>query len=103
MQSVDQVLDGVLAKIGRGGGGSILRVMEIWPDVAGPGWVDQAKPVRLDRGVLVVEVADGLAASRLRFDVPGLQSRIDGALGGGVVVTVVLKTGLRRERPEESP
>jgi len=102
MRTVGEVLDGVLAKVGVGGGPSILSVFEVWPRVAGEVWIEQAKPARLEQGVLVVEVADGLTASRLRFDIPGLQLRLNEALGGGVIDSVRLKTGARGARPDEA-
>jgi len=103
MRRVGEVLDGVLARIGRSERGSILRVLEIWPEVAGPAWAERAKPARLERRVLVVEVSDGLAASRLRFEIPALQRRLDEALGGGVIESVLLRTGRRPADPAERP
>ncbi len=95
MRQVDEVLDGVISRIGRTKSGAILRVLEVWAEVAGPDWEERARPARLERGVLVVEVDDGLTASRLRFEVAALQRRLDEALGGGVVTSVQLRTARR--------
>lgn len=96
MRQVGDVLDGVLSRIGNTERGGILRVLGVWAEVAGPAWEERARPVRLVRGELVVEVDDGLAASRLRFEAAALRRRLDEALGGGVVTSVQLRTARRR-------
>jgi hypothetical protein len=96
MRQVGDVLDGVLSRIGRTERGGILRVLGVWAEVAGPTWEERSRPVRLERGVLVVEVDDGLAASRLRFEAAALRRRLDEALGGGVITSVQLRTARHR-------
>jgi hypothetical protein len=55
--------------------------------------------VALQRGELLVEVADGATASLLRYQVPGLVDRLEGALGARLVDTVKIRLrGSRKSR-----
>ena len=65
--AVDDVLDSVIARIGAAAVTGLAAVRDAWPRVSGAGW-EGTRPARLVRGVLTVEVPDGVTASRLRFD-----------------------------------
>ena len=59
--------------------------------MAGEPWAERAAPVGLNRGELVVEVADGTTASLLKYQVNGLLERLEEGLGARLVETVRLR------------
>ena len=83
LEPMDQLLDGVLGRLAQPGQAGLSAVLDVWEQAAGSGW-QHAKPVRLDEGTLVVEVPDGLTASRLQFDTQRLIDTLRGTTSGAV-------------------
>ena len=85
LEPVGDVLDQVLGRFAGPGPGTRVMLFDQWQAIAGPKWAE-TRPISVDpRGVLVVEVASGATASRLRFEEAGLLGRIKAAVGEDVV------------------
>lgn len=95
LEPVSNLLDAVLARVGAGRAPDLARLTNDWPQLAGHPWNDGTRPTRLSDGDLVVEVPDGTAASLLRYQIPALIDRLQGALGSGVVTSVTLRVARR--------
>jgi hypothetical protein len=67
LEAVEEVLDTVLGRFAAPERTALQHVIASWDAVCGPSW-SEAVPVRCDGDVLVVEVPNGLVASRLQFD-----------------------------------
>lgn len=62
-----------------------------WETVAPDDWVTFGKPIGVRSGTLLVEVADGTAASVLKYQIDDLKRAISDRYGDGVVTHVRLK------------
>ena len=96
LRRIGDGLEAFLTQLGMARPGASTRLMSEWADLAGEPWADWARPLVLRDGELVVEVRDGTAASLLRFRVGELTTRLDGALGAGLVRSVVIRVARRR-------
>ncbi len=85
---IDEVLDEILAGAGLARPVDVAYLVEHWAEVAGEPWATRARPVRLERGELVVEALDGHAATLLRYQTKALVERLTAALGRGLVEAV---------------
>ena len=91
LQPVGDVLDLVLARFAGPSPVARSALFEQWDSIAGATWRG-TRPIELDpRQVLVVEVADGAAASKLRFETSRLVDRIEESLGSRIVASVRLR------------
>ncbi len=90
---IEDLLDGVLQRIGVARPVDVVYLVENWERVAGEPWATRSWPVHLEDGELVVEAADGSAASLLRYQCLALVSRLDEALGQGLVTSVAVRRG----------
>lgn len=95
---ISDLLDAFLARVGGGRAPELTRLTASWDDLAGPPWAGRSRPARFEQSELLVEVPDGATASLLRFKVPDLIARLDGALGHGVVGSVRLRVARGRGR-----
>ena len=97
LEHVGDLVDGVVASLGgRVGLSDAALLWKEWPAVATGDWA-AAEPVRLDDGVLLVAVSDGMTATRLRYETAGLIGRIGARIGQEVVSSVRIKV----QRPME--
>jgi hypothetical protein len=102
LEHVGDLVDGVESSLGgRAGLSEAALLWAEWDDLAGPAWAG-TEPLKLDRGVLSVAVPNGIAATRLRYEVGDLLRRVSDRLGSGVVVSVALRVRHRRGRREEA-
>ncbi len=67
LEAVEEVLDTVLGRFAAPERTALQHIVATWDLVCGPAW-SEATPVRIDGDTLVVEVPNGLVASRLQFD-----------------------------------
>jgi hypothetical protein len=84
-------LEGVLRRLGLPPPGALDRLLDDWPALAGEPWASRAVPVVLRRGELVVEVADGTAASLLKYQSNALLDRLEQGLGARLVDSVRIR------------
>ena len=63
-------------------------VKEGWAEVVGREDADKSRPVRIDRGVLLVEVVDGATASKLRLRQTRIKQSLEGLLGRGEIAQI---------------
>jgi hypothetical protein len=95
LERVGENLDGVLRRLGLPTADAVQRLTRDWGTLAGEPWASRARPVGLQRGELVVEVADGTTASLLKYQCGALLDRLEAGLGGRLVdaVRIRLATG----------
>ncbi len=93
--SIREVLEGLLQRLGVARPLEVADLMRRWPEVAGEPWAERSRPVALDGGELVVEVADGATASLLRYQTGMLLARLDERVGKGLVTAVRLRVQRR--------
>lgn len=67
LEAVEEVLDTVLGRFAAPERTALQQITAAWDTVCGPAW-SEAVPVRCEADALVVEVPNGLLASRLQFD-----------------------------------
>ena len=91
LEHVGNLVDGVIASLGgRVGLSGVALLWSEWPSLAVGDWT-AADPVRLDDGVLLVAVPNGVTATRLRYETAELIGRIDARIGHDVVTSVRIK------------
>lgn len=93
-QPLDELLDGLLGKLGIARPMDVTRLVKDWAEVAGEPWATRCRPVLLRDGELLVEVDDGAAATLLKYHESDLVIRLGERLGKGLVTTVRVR--LRR-------
>jgi hypothetical protein len=78
-------------------------IVDEWDTIAPQRWVEEGRPVGIRRGVLLVEVSSGGAATVLRHDTGRLLARIAERCGEGVVdaVRVRVSGGLSGAKTHE--
>jgi hypothetical protein len=96
LDRLDGTLESVLERVTEGRLASFAVIEELWADIVSETWRERSRPVRLENGVLTVEVADGSAASRLRLEQAQIKEALDERLGRGEVAQIKLKVGRRR-------
>lgn len=63
-------------------------IVDEWESIAPQRWAEQGRPVGIRRGVLLVEVSSGAAATLLTHDTGRLVARIAERCGAGIVDAV---------------
>ncbi|MBM3695125.1 MAG: DUF721 domain-containing protein [Actinobacteria bacterium] len=99
LQQIGEGLEAVLRRLGLPAPGSADRLVDDWAQLAGEPWAGHAVPVRLHRGELLLEVADGAAASLLRYQVGALLERLEEALGARLADRVRLRVRNEKKSP----
>ncbi|MEA2002523.1 MAG: DUF721 domain-containing protein [Actinomycetota bacterium] len=87
----------MLERVTEGRLAGIERIKSLWPEVVSAAWVQRSRPVRLDEGVLTIEVADGAAASRLRLEQGKIRDVLEERLGQAEVVQIRLRVGRSKD------
>ena len=90
---LDTTLHSVLERLTEGRLAHFEVVKAAWPDVVPAKWRDRSRPVRLEKGVLTVEVADGAAASGLRLEQRKIRMALEAQLGRGEVARIKVRVG----------
>ncbi len=80
LTSIGDLVDQVLGKLARADIAPIVDLRRNWAAVAGE-WAARCRPVGLSGGVLTVEVASGVDASKLRFGANDLVAGVRRHLG----------------------
>ncbi len=96
LNPVDGTLESVLERVTEGRLATFEVIKNAWADIVSDTWRERSRPVRLENGVLTVEVSDGSAASRLRLEQAKIITALDERLGRGEVARIKLKVARGR-------
>lgn len=99
LNSLDSTLESVLERVTEGRLAAFETIKSAWGEIVTDAWSERSRPVRLDNGVLTIEVSDGAAASRLRLEQAQIRAALDERLGRGEVAQIKLKVGRVRDWP----
>jgi hypothetical protein len=91
LEPIGEHVEALLRRLGIPAAAPLTRLVNEWDELAGAPWAGIARPVGLEHGTLVVEVADGAHASLLRYQTGGLVERLVRELGPGLVRSVRLR------------
>jgi len=97
LNPVDQTLETVLERVTEGRLAAFEVIKAAWPDIVSEPWQQRSRPVRLEKGVLTIEVSDGGAASRLRLEQGKIRAALEERLGRDRVANIKLRVGRRRD------
>ncbi len=98
LNALDVTLESVLERVTEGRLATFEVVKSAWNEVVSDAWRERSQPVRLENGVLTVEVSDGGAASRLRLEQGKIKSALEQHLGHGEVAQIRLRVRRRSGR-----
>lgn len=87
-----QLLPAVLGRVARESG-SARGLLPIWEEAVGAQISKQARPISLERGLLLVEVPSAVWARDLAQREAELVARLSERLGGGVVTRLAFRLG----------
>lgn len=99
LNALDGTLESVLERVTEGRLATFEVIKSAWAEIVTDAWRERSRPIRLEKGVLTVEVSDGGAASRLRLEQAKIRAALDERLGRGEVAQIKLKVGRRRDWP----
>lgn len=75
----------------------VVRLADEWAESVGEPFASLSEPVGYREGELVISVADGAAASLLKFRVGDLVERLGERYGPGTVTSVRIRVGGRKK------
>ncbi len=90
---LDQALEQVLERVTEGRLAAFEVIKGVWGELVGSETADRSRPVRLEKGVLTVEVADGSTASALRLQQSRIRSALEERLGHGQIAKIRFRVG----------
>jgi hypothetical protein len=93
LRPISDGLSDILTRLGIPADLDLSNLVEEWPEIAGDPFGQMATPGGYRDGELVLTVADGTAASLLKFRVGELIERLDGHFGKGAVTSVRIVVG----------
>ena len=96
IDALDPTLEVVLERVTEGRLAKFEVIRAAWSEVVSPAWRERSRPVRLEKGVLTVEVSDGGAASRLRMEQAKIRAALEQRLGRGEVAAIKLRVARNR-------
>lgn len=86
-------LEALLRRLGMPRIVDLSRLVEEWDELVGEPFAAMTRPAGFADGELVVEVADGTAASLLKYRAGTLLDRLRTALGDGTVERIKIRVG----------
>lgn len=86
-------LEALLRRLGMPRIVDLARLVEEWEELVGEPFGTMGRPVGFADGELVVEVADGTAASLLKYRAGTLLDRLRASLGDGTVDRIKIRVG----------
>lgn len=86
-------LEALLRRLGMPRIVDLARLVEEWEELVGEPFGAMGRPVGFADGELVVEVADGTAASLLKYRAGTLLDRLRASLGDGTVDRIKIRVG----------
>lgn len=93
LNALENTFDSVLERVTEGRLATFEVIKRAWPEIVSETWRERSRPVRLEKGVLTIEVSDGGAASRLRLEQGKIRAALDQRLGRGEVAQIKLRVG----------
>lgn len=96
LEPIGSDVEALLGKLGMPPAVDLGRLVTDWEEVAGPPFAGVSAPVGIDSGELIVEVADGAAASLLKYRIGPLLDRLTAHFGEGIVDRVKIRVGRRK-------
>jgi hypothetical protein len=101
LQLLNPTLEDVLERVTAGRLAAFEVVKQVWDTVVSETWRDRSHPVKLEKGVLTVDVCDGGVASRLRLEQRKIRAAFDEHLGSGEVAQIRLRVNRSRVWPHD--
>ena len=86
-------LEALLTRLGMPPMLDVARLVDEWDELAGEPFSTMAIPAGFDDGELLVEVADGSAASIMKYRAGALLDRLRETLGDGIVTSIRIRVG----------
>jgi predicted nucleic acid-binding Zn ribbon protein len=100
---LEEALESTLRRLGLAEPMVMMTIARDWERIAGPRWADQASPIHLRDGILVVEAKDRRGVAFLRYAVGELHQRLAAEFGADTIKGVDLRPPARRtETPPQS-
>lgn len=96
---VGGTLEELLERVTEGRLAAFEVVKAVWEDIVPEVSRGHSRPVRLEKGVLTVEVSDGGVASRLRLEQRKIRSTLAEHLGPDEIAQIKLKVGRAKDWP----
>jgi predicted nucleic acid-binding Zn ribbon protein len=97
LNALDSTLESVLERVTEGKLAAFEMIKAAWGEIVTEAWAERSRPLRLDKGVLTIEVSDGATASRLRMEQSQIRAALDERLGRGEVAQIKLRVGRVRD------
>lgn len=95
-------MEEVLERVTEGRLAAFEVIKAVWEDIVPETARTLSRPVRLDRGILTVEVADGGVASRLRMEQGRIRAALDQQLGPGEIAQMKLRVSRAQGGPKRT-
>lgn len=93
LNALDDTLHAVLERVTAGHLAAFEVIKNSWPDIVSESWRERSRPVKLENGVLTIEVSDGGAASRLRLEQRRIKQAVTARIGRNEVAQIKLRVG----------
>ncbi len=96
-ESIDEIVDRLMTRVARGRAGPAAVLRGRWREVVGEAFADKTRPGSCESGRLVILVADGATASKMRFTTSQIMQKATAIAGEGKVTSIVFRVtpGLR--------
>jgi hypothetical protein len=91
-----EALDRVMRGLGAPEASGVSQVFDRWDEVVGEAMAARTRPLRLERGRLVLAVDEPAIATHVRYLEPDLLRRLGELLGEGRVTAISLQVGKKR-------
>lgn len=102
LNALDATLETVLERVTEGRLAAFEVIRTSWREIVASPWSERSRPVRLEKGVLTVEVADGGAASRLRLEQRKIRAALEQRLGRDEVAKIKLRVGRPKDWSDDT-
>ncbi len=93
LEPIGKDVEALLERLGMPSAVDLGRLADDWMQVAGEPFAGAARPIGFSNGELIVEVADGTAASLLKYRVGPLLDRLKEVFGDGAIERVQIRVG----------
>ena len=102
LNALDATLETVLERVTEGRLAAFETIKTDWGEIVPAKWRDRSRPVKLEKGVLTIEVSDGRAASGMRLAQTKIRASLDQRLGRGEVAKIQLRVQRFPDRFDDS-